>query len=631
MEAALKDLNLQDKKNISKVANLHGVDRSTLSRRFNGVTNPAKVKHQKQQLLTPQQEKDLVRYINQLTEIGIPPTVAMVRNFARDIAGKRPGNGWSQRFCKRHQDILESGYLSYIDRQRKHADRVDSYEYYFALVKRKITDYNVEPQNIYNMDEKGFSLGTMTKQYRIFTKEAVKKNRVLGHSQDSNREWITILATICADSTWCPPAIIFSGKTPYLQDSWVHDVELGRHEASFATSPNGWTNDALGVAWLEQVFDKATKGKARNGRDWRLLFVDGHGSHITKKWLDWCHKHHVLIAIYPPHSTHRLQPLDVSLFSPLATYYTQQLDHFIHQCQGLSGLGKRDFFGLFWPAFEQAFTQANIASGWRKTGLYPLNQDAVISQLTQHSNEDKVDISVDISRLVSNQSSGSSALSSISVREVRKLVLIVANEVNSKYQRKLENTVLSLHSDKVFLQREVAGLKATIFHEQKRRKRGKKLIEEFRAEEGQGALFISPSKIQAIRDLEARREQAKVDEQATKQLAKDERELNKIAKQKEDQIKRQQRVKDKAAKEVAQAAAKAAKEQAKEANNASKQLNIDLQSSTKKPRRQNIVLSAPQLLPPSHNIEVVAGPSNPASQRPSRTKRTPAYLEGYQL
>ena len=54
-----------------------------------------------------------------------------------------------------------------------------------------------------------------------------------------------------------------------------------------------------------------------------------------------------------------------------------------------------------------------------------------------------------------------------------------------------------------------------------------------------------------------------------------------------------QRAKDKAAKEVAQAAAKAAKEQAKEANNASKQLNIDLQSSTKKPRRQNIVLSAP--------------------------------------
>ena len=290
------------------------------------------------------------------------------------------------------------------------------------------------------MDEKGFSLGTMTKQYRIFTKEAVQRKRVLGHSQDGNREWITILATICADGTWCPPAIIFAGKTEYCQDSWVDDVELGRHQASFATSPNGWTNDKLGVAWLEDVFDKATKGKARNGRDWRLLFIDGHGSHVTMRFLNWCDEHRVLLAIYPPHSTHRLQPLDVSLFSPLATFYSQQLDRFIHQCQALSGLGKRDFFGLFWPAYIDAFTEANIASGWRKTGLYPFNSELVTSQLTKHPKGNKDELA----RPVSNQSSGSSALSSINVREVRKLVIAVANELNSKYQRKLENTIYSL-------------------------------------------------------------------------------------------------------------------------------------------------------------------------------------------
>ena len=205
-----------------------------------------------------------------------------------------------------------------------------SYSYYFDLVKRKITEYRVETHNMYNMDEKGFSLGSITKQYRIFTKEAVQRKRVLGHSQDGNREWITILATICADSTWCPPAIIFASKTPYLQTSWVDDVELGQHHASFATSLNGWTNDSLGVAWLDDVFNKATKAKARNGRDWRLLFIDGHGSHVTRRFLDWCDKNRVLLAIYPPHSTHRLQLLDVSLFSPLATFYGLELDRFIH-------------------------------------------------------------------------------------------------------------------------------------------------------------------------------------------------------------------------------------------------------------------------------------------------------------
>ena len=96
---------------------------------------------------------------------------------------------------------------------------------------------------MYNMDEKGFSLGTMTKQHRVFTKEAVQKKRVLGYAHDGNREWITILATICADGSWCPPAIIFAGKEGPLRASWVDDVELGRHNALFATSPNGWTND----------------------------------------------------------------------------------------------------------------------------------------------------------------------------------------------------------------------------------------------------------------------------------------------------------------------------------------------------------------------------------------------------
>ena len=182
IQAALEDLKLQDKKNITGVAKFHGVDRSTLSRRFNGVSNPATVYHQSRQLLHPQQEKDLVQYINELTEKGLPPTPAMVCNFAYDIVGKRPGKNWSQGFCKRHQDVLSRGYLNNVDAARKGADSEALYKLYFDLVQQKIAQYSVEPPNMYNMDEKGFSLGTITKQYRVFTKEAVQRKRVLGHS-----------------------------------------------------------------------------------------------------------------------------------------------------------------------------------------------------------------------------------------------------------------------------------------------------------------------------------------------------------------------------------------------------------------------------------------------------------------
>ena len=102
IEAALQDLKLQDTKNISATAKQYGVQRSTLSRRFHRITNSAQAKHQEQQLLNDQQEQDLVNYINKLTEKGLPPTVSMLRNFARDIASREPSKTWSQRFCKKY-------------------------------------------------------------------------------------------------------------------------------------------------------------------------------------------------------------------------------------------------------------------------------------------------------------------------------------------------------------------------------------------------------------------------------------------------------------------------------------------------------------------------------------------------
>jgi hypothetical protein len=144
-------------------------------------------------------------------------------------------------------------------------------------------------------------------------------------------------------------------------------------------------------------------------------------------------------------------------------------------------------------------------------------------------------------------------------------------------------------------------------------------------------LFFSPQKVKTALQLVANKEDAKAAAEASKQLAKEEKQQKKLAQQEEAEKKRQQRQQQREEREVAAATAKAAKEAAKEANNASKQLNSDLQSSTKKPRRQKHLISAPQLQPVLHNIEVIVRPPNPASQRPSRTKRAPAYLDGYQL
>src|SRR4051812_23218903 len=44
--------------------------------------------------------------------------------------------------------------------------------------------------------------------------------------------------------------------------------------------------------------------------------------------------------VFPPHSTHSLQPLDVVLFSPLSRYYTNELNHYLQRSQGITRITK---------------------------------------------------------------------------------------------------------------------------------------------------------------------------------------------------------------------------------------------------------------------------------------------------
>ena len=79
--------------------------------------------------------------------------------------------------------------------------------------------------------------------------------------QDGSREFISILAYICADGTHGPPTLIYQGKSFDLQLSWVEDIDQ-KEEAYFAALVNGWTTNSLGVQWLERVFDRHTRKKA---------------------------------------------------------------------------------------------------------------------------------------------------------------------------------------------------------------------------------------------------------------------------------------------------------------------------------------------------------------------------------
>lgn len=74
------------------VAKKTRVEKTTLARRHRGKTHTFAEGVASQQLLNPQQEDELVKYIQGLSDRGLPPTRTIVKNFARKIAKREPSD-----------------------------------------------------------------------------------------------------------------------------------------------------------------------------------------------------------------------------------------------------------------------------------------------------------------------------------------------------------------------------------------------------------------------------------------------------------------------------------------------------------------------------------------------------------
>lgn len=350
---------------------------------------------------------------------------------------------------------------------------------------------------------------------RVFALSVKKQGKLLGAAQDGNRSWITFLACVCQDLSALPPFLIYQGKPGQVQDTWLTEFDPEHQSAFFTTSETGWTSHQLGKEWLTGVFDRFTKAKARNGRDYRLLITDGHSSHVNMDFLEWCDQHRIIVAVFPPHSTHRLQPLDVSLFSPLSTAYSNQLIQWTAKTQGLVGLSKREFWTLFWNAFEASFTPENVASGWKRTGLLPFDPEVVLSQIIEKGEDDSD---------TGGDSAESLALQQPSARDLRRLVDKVADKSAAdadRNSRRLKSTLESLQSEVELLRYENRGLRETIIHERQRRQRGKALKDYlFDRTDPNSAQVFSPAKVAQARLRKAALESQKKEEALQKETQK---------------------------------------------------------------------------------------------------------------
>ena len=87
-----------------------------------------------------------------------------------------------------------------------------------------------------------------------------------------------------------------------------------------------------------------------------------------------CYQNGIHLLFLPPHASHVLQPLDLAIFSPLKAAYRRGVAD-LALLTDCAPLGKRMFIECYARAREAALTDRNVRSGWKATGLWPVNMD----------------------------------------------------------------------------------------------------------------------------------------------------------------------------------------------------------------------------------------------------------------
>ena len=97
-------------------------------------------------------------------------------------------------------------------------------------------------------------------------------------------------------------------------------------------------------------------------------------SHFTPSVI---RKEQVVVFCLPLHTTHETQPLDKGPFSPLKSHWREACRKFLHDNQG-KGISRFTFPEVFGKVWGKAMYMDNIISGFRCTGLYPVDRNKLI-------------------------------------------------------------------------------------------------------------------------------------------------------------------------------------------------------------------------------------------------------------
>lgn len=160
------------------------------------------------------------------------------------------------------------------------------------------------------MDESGFST-VPTKVGKIITEKGSRwVDQVASGERGVN---ITLAIAVNAIGRIIPPFFLFPRKI--MRESYMDNaspLSIGYANGS------GWMQKNDFIKFMHHFIRHSNAKKGTN----TLLLLDNHISHLSVEAIDLAIEHDISMLTFPPHCSHRMQPLDVSVFGPVKRVFS---------------------------------------------------------------------------------------------------------------------------------------------------------------------------------------------------------------------------------------------------------------------------------------------------------------------
>ncbi|KAK3744950.1 hypothetical protein RRG08_048346 [Elysia crispata] len=268
------------------------------------------------------------------------------------------GQDWWLKFAERHQLTLRAPESTSL--ARASAFNKPVVNKFFSNLAKVMDEHKFSPNQIFNCDETG--LTTVQKPKAVVAKRGTKQ--VGSITSQERGELVTVMYAVSASGNSIPPMMIFP-RVNY-RDHFIRGAPPGTIGCA---NPSGWMTKGLFIKFLDHLIQQTNCSVDRKV----LLVMDNHETHMSLEAVDLARANGIIMLTIPPHTSHRLQPLDRTVYGPLKTAYNIAMDSWMRSNPG-KNVTIYDIPELLRIAHNEALTPKNISSGFACTGIFPFNQ-----------------------------------------------------------------------------------------------------------------------------------------------------------------------------------------------------------------------------------------------------------------